>query len=255
MAESQEISFPVIHTLDIMMEKNVTQEILHKKKQANLLYSRLLNFVRMGNVEAIQTVFSSPDYTEMTAAIIGDDIDFARTVVQFLSPQIARAAIEGGVSELDSAAVYLGYLESINTAASTQELLEIHRSMLADYAGRVAFASIDIPLSPLARRCYSYIHDHVHDRITTRDIAAALHVSRSYLSHVYKSETGTTISESIYHEKVATAKILMRHTMLNIAEIAYQLAFSSQSRFTEVFHKVEGVTPGKYRDSIEKAQT
>lgn len=231
--------------------------MLQAKKKANLLYSRLLDYVRSGNAAAISAALAAPDFPGMWLLIVGHDLDFARTVLQFMSPQIARAAIEGGMGELDAAAVYLEYVELAKQAASSEELLALNLKMMIDYAERVAVLRTEAGepsspllsplLSPLTTQCRAYISEHVYDPLTTRDVAAALHVSRSHLSHIFKTDTGKTVGQYIRGEKATTAKMLLRHSTLGLAEIAQQLGFSSQSRFTEVFRLAVGVTPRQYR--------
>ena len=232
---------------------NVSPEVFQAKMKANLIYSKLLDFVRNGNTYAIRLMFESKEYSGLTRLILGDDLDYARTVMQFLAPQITRAAIDGGMGELDAAAIYLNYMGLAKEAASSDELQTLSRNILIDYAEQVSALHLEEQFSPFTTQCLNYINEHVYDLLTARDIAAALHVSRSYLSHVYKIDTGKTIGERIRAEKITMARFLLLHTTLNLAEISEKLGFSSQSRFTEIFRKVVGVTPKKYR-GFEKKQ-
>jgi AraC-like DNA-binding protein len=233
---------------------SVEPEVLQTKKKANLLYSKLLDNVRSGNDTAICTALEAPDYFVMTRLIMGNDLGFARKVIQFIAPQIARAAIEGGMGELDAAAVYLDHMETAKKASSSRDLFTLNQKILIDYAKRVALLHDEEQFSPLTAQCRAYISKHVCDPLTVHNVASALHISRSYLSRVFKKDTGKTIGEHIREEKIATAKILLRHTTLNIADIAQKIGFSSQSRFTEIFRKVVGVTPRQYRGGSKKAQ-
>ena len=233
---------------------NVSPEILKAKMKANLLYSRLLDFVRGGNTTAIRIALDASDYPCMVGLIIGNDLDFARTVMQFLTPQIARAAIEGGMAEMDAAAVYLDYMKLVNGADSSEELMSLNRRMIIDYSERVAVLHFGEHFTPITAKCLEYISEHVCDPLTARHIAVALHVSRSYLSHVYKMDTGRTIGERIRAEKITMAKILLRHTTLNLAEISQEIGFSSQSHFTEMFRKMVGVTPKNYCNCLKSTK-
>jgi AraC-like DNA-binding protein len=229
-------------------------DVLQTKNKANMLYTRLLEFVRCGDTAAIEGSLASPGYAGLTGLMLGSDFDFAMTVMQFLSPQIARAAIDGGMGELAAADIYLEYMQSAKTATTGVELLALHQKMLVDFAGRVETLKAKEPLSPLIAQCNAYIAQHVNESLTASEVARALHVSRGYLAHCYKKETGTTVKSRILEEKLAIARILLGHSELGIAELSAQLGFSSQSRFTDLFKKSNGTTPLKYRKTKAKAQ-
>jgi hypothetical protein len=94
-------------------------DIIQAKSKANMLYARLLEFVRHGDTIAIKTSLSSSDYPGLTGLMLRGDPDFAMTVMQFLSPQIVRAAIDGGMGELAAADTYLEYMQCAKTAKTS----------------------------------------------------------------------------------------------------------------------------------------
>ena len=73
-------------------------------------------------------------------------------------------------------------------------------------------------------------------------------MSASYLSRLFKKETGLSVSSYIRQQKIEMAKNLLRFSDSSMIEIANQLAFSSQSHFIQQFREVTGITPKKYRD-------
>ena len=83
----------------------------------------------------------------------------------------------------------------------------------------------------------AYIRDHVYEKLTVNHIAQELHFSRSYLCHIYKLETGQTLSDRIRHEKISEAKFLLQYSSFSLTDIAHKLGFCSQSHFTYVFRK------------------
>jgi YesN/AraC family two-component response regulator len=222
-------------------------DVAYAKKKGNALLSYLLDCVRRGNYSGIEAALSDPAYLCLTQVIICNDFSYAHTVFQFLSPQIVRASVEGGMSEMAAAGTYLNYIKKAHQARSVRTLWELHKGMLLEYAKNVAKVQEDYHFSPLVRQCRSYIREHLHQPLFVYDIAEALHVSRSYLSRVYKRETGETISRFIRHEKVSEAKILLRHTSFSVADIGQQLGYCSQSHFTDVFRKETGMTPNRFR--------
>ncbi len=92
------------------------------------------------------------------------------------------------------------------------------------------------------------IYSHIKDRITIEDLADEFGVSASYLSRLFKKETGVSVSEYIREQKIAIAKNLLRFSDYSMIEIANRLSFSSQSHFIQQFREAVGITPKKYRD-------
>ena len=62
-----------------------------------------------------------------------------------------------------------------------------------------------------------------------------------------KEVSGRTASDHIAEMVLQEAKILLNHTDLSAAEIAYRLRFSEPSSFNRFFRKGSGHTPLEYR--------
>lgn len=79
------------------------------------------------------------------------------------------------------------------------------------------------------------------------DFAERLAVHINYLNRVIKKNTGKTTSEHIFERISSEAKILLRHTDLNISQISYALGFEDLAHFNRFFKKQIGVSPSLYR--------
>ena len=78
-------------------------------------------------------------------------------------------------------------------------------------------------------------------------MAQALGYTRAYLCARFRQEAGLSLSQYIQQEKTAEAKRLLQFTDQTLGQIAAMLAYSSQSHFQAVFHRVAGETPLAYR--------
>ena len=97
--------------------------------------------------------------------------------------------------------------------------------------------------------CVDYIYSHLHYRITINELAEHLNLSVSYLSKLFKKEMGINVSEYINELKVEQAKNMLQYSDLKIIDISNYLSFSSQSHFIQVFQKITGYTPHKFRQN------
>jgi len=77
--------------------------------------------------------------------------------------------------------------------------------------------------------------------------ADRLSIHVNYLNRAIKKTTGRTTTDLIFDRLVAEAKVLLRHTNWNIAEISYVLGFEDQAQFNNFFKKQTGMSPSGFR--------
>lgn len=79
-------------------------------------------------------------------------------------------------------------------------------------------------------------------------IAEHLNVTPQYVSSFFKKYSGQNITDYITRQRIDKAKRLLEETHLANAQIAEMVGYTSTVVFIRSFKKLEGVTPGKYRD-------
>lgn len=79
-------------------------------------------------------------------------------------------------------------------------------------------------------------------------ISAAIGLSNSYISRVFKQKYGIGITKYINRVRVEKAKELIAMGNMNIKSIAISVGFSSDISFIRVFKKHEQTTPGRYKN-------
>ena len=92
-----------------------------------------------------------------------------------------------------------------------------------------------------------YIRKHFQEDISRDDVAAAVYVTSSYLSRIFRTETGMKITDYLTRCRIEEAKKLLSTTDHSVSDIAVESGFESFSYFSTVFKKVVGVTPVQYR--------
>ncbi|OMD70154.1 hypothetical protein BSK48_16130 [Paenibacillus odorifer] len=233
------------------MEKlnEITDAYALRKGNDSLSY--LLSCIRKGNSSQIETELNDPEYLQFTEMIFRHEYSFAYMIIQFLWPQIVRAAVEGGMPEMAASGLYRSYIDKARRSKSVRVLLEMHKQIFLEYSYKVAQSAVDSYYSPLVRKCRSFVRGNLYGRLSIGEIARELHCSRSHLAHVYKSETGETLTARIRLEKIFEAKLLLEHSSFPLSNIAQKLGYSSQSHLADTFRKVTGMTPGQFRNQAE----
>lgn len=146
------------------------------------------------------------------------------------------------------------YIQKLDNVHDIQGVQKLHDQMVMDYAEKMRRYLRKDTKSKHINDCKEYIYSHIKERITIENLAEEFGVSASYLSRLFKKETGVSVSEYIREQKIAIAKNLLRFSDYSMIEIANRLAFSSQSHFIQQFRESVGMTPKKYRDEHYMAQ-
>lgn len=99
-----------------------------------------------------------------------------------------------------------------------------------------------------------YIHEHLTGRIVVDDLCRKAYLSRNIFFKWFKEQFGTTPVNYVNAERIKLAKQLLADRRYNIAEVSYTCGFSDLNYFVRLFKKLEGVTPGMYRASMNARQ-
>lgn len=109
-------------------------------------------------------------------------------------------------------------------------------------------------------QCIAFIKENYADNnLSISFIATELGLNTSYLSRFFKQQTGIGLLEYLHHYRFSVAKeLLEKQPDLVLKDIARQTGFYNVAALIRVFKKIEGQTPGQYREdylrqSIEKS--
>ncbi|WP_336758999.1 response regulator [Paenibacillus sp. USHLN196] len=101
-------------------------------------------------------------------------------------------------------------------------------------------------------RVMQYIEMNYSSTCTLQAVAAHVHVTPNYLSHLFKKETGQGFSQYVSKRRIDKAKLLLHSTRQSMADIAELTGFDNSSYFTTVFKQMTGVSPREYRKQVAK---
>src|SRR5690606_30040058 len=101
--------------------------------------------------------------------------------------------------------------------------------------------------SGIIQKVQDYAAQHLAGA-SLQSIADHVYLNASYLSKVYKLETGEGISEYLSRLRMEAAAHMLRNTSEKIYEISTRVGYNKTSYFIKVFKERYGVTPQEYRD-------
>ena len=105
----------------------------------------------------------------------------------------------------------------------------------------------------LANQVKDYLNKNYADSsLSLSGVARIFYVNSSYLSRIFKNETGSTFVEYLTGIRIQMAMELMYHTDKRFYEIGMQVGISDPKYFGICFKKYAGITANEYRKKLEQ---
>lgn len=101
--------------------------------------------------------------------------------------------------------------------------------------------------SPLVRKVILAIDSDLTADLSLSAHAEALGVNASYLSALFRRETGQTLSDYVARARMEQAVFLLNTTRMQVQTIAQHCGIQDVNYFTRLFRRVMGKTPTEYR--------
>lgn len=221
---------------------------------AHPTYDSELDFYQLvssGDVKTLSGMLLTGEEDEAVLAARGilseDRVRNRRYHEIVLVAMISRFCIEEGMEEMESYNLSDLYINKLDRAQTTQQIIELHNQLVMDYAKRMRRVKKKTVISPHCVKAMDYVYDHLHERIEVGDMAEFVGVERSYLSKLFHKEVGQTVSDYIMEKKLQTARNMLLYSDFSCTEISQYLAFASNSYFTKCFRERFGSIPSLYR--------
>ncbi len=228
-----------------LIQREVT--IAHRPPEDELLF---YNAVKNGDIDfvtnnCLRHVFINP---EGMGRLSENPLQNLKYHFVITAAMITRTCIDGGMEAEKAYGLSDFYIQKADKCQSKEEISDIHQIMCSDFTRKMQQLRKNKVHSKHIVLCIDYIYNHIHSRVTLKELAEQLDLSESYLSKLFVSEVGITISDYIRKKKIERAENMLKFSDYDIADIANYFSFSSQSHFTQAFEKQVGLSPKKYRD-------
>lgn len=92
-----------------------------------------------------------------------------------------------------------------------------------------------------------YVEEHFGEPLTLEEVSQIADLSPTYLSTLFKKDTGITFLEYLSKVRMDMAKKLLKETNDTVADICGKVGYSDVRYFTKSFTKYAGLKPKEYR--------
>ncbi|MEL7564600.1 MAG: PocR ligand-binding domain-containing protein [Dehalobacterium sp.] len=171
--------------------------------------------------------------------------------IEFIS-FLVRLSTEKGVNFAESYKFSMLKFDELNESDTVEKvilwLLTVGRYYLDLLCRRDQKDSVVI-----INKTITYIqNNYPNESLTVKEIANAVFVTPSYLSHLFKKDKGVSLSEYINKIRIDKAMLLLRQTEMDNGEIASRIGYVGRSYFCKMFKKFVGVSPQDYRKNVQR---
>jgi len=147
------------------------------------------------------------------------------------------------VKRLDAPKVMLqtkGVLSDLESVAEIQRVL-------------AASGSLPQPTSMLVKQASAFIQQNYTRSFSLEELSKEIGVSKSYLSRIFKSDTGISLWDFLNRYRIQKAKELLLLTGDSITAIAADVGYEDVGYFGRVFHEIAGCSPRAFRQQASNS--
>ncbi len=159
-----------------------------------------------------------------------------------------RKSVErGGVHPIHIDSVSGEFAKKIELRSSLDDIYKLLLEMVKVYCQLVNKYSVR-DYSPTVQKVVVMIESNLSSDLTLSELASTLNINASYLSTVFKKETGKTITAYVNEKRIELAQELLKTTNLQIQTIAQYCGIIDVHYFTRLFKKISGLSPKQFRE-------
>lgn len=209
----------------------------------------MMDAVRTGNLKKVDTHVG-----RITAAVFDKRLpDHLRTLKNYCiitNTLLRKAAEQGGVHPVYLDSVSSDFAAKIEQLSSPAACPAMIGSMARSYCRLVKNHSAK-SYSPSVQKAMICVDTDLTAPLSLRYLADELNINSSYLSSLFKKETGLTVTAYIIRQRINYAKHLLENTRLQIQTVAQHCGLGDVHYFSKLFKKETGLTPREFRQSVQ----
>jgi len=243
---------------------------LRRQREAQQLQSYLHTYISDAKEDAAKRVYPIRKEEELLSAISRGDVFSARALLNellghilFQSGQdfeiirsriielivlLSRAAVKGGADAETIFAMnyeFFQEIEGIHTVDTLTQWLSLVMNRFTD----TVFSFADAKHVDVLYRAILFMKANHMQKLTLESVAGHVYLSPTYLSRIFKEETGYNFNTYLNMIRIEESKHLLMDNGIELVQISGMVGYEDQSYFSKVFKKLVGISPGKFRQA------
>ncbi len=212
--------------------------------------NQLLQAISQGlshKVEVIMTNMTSSNFEKRTA----DPIRNMQNYCIIMNTLLRKAVENGSVHPFYIDKLSSDFARKIEQVTTMESARKLQKDMIHKYCLLVKNHSMK-GYSLLVQKVVTAIDSDLTADLSLNTLASKMNVNASYLSTLFKRETGSTLTDYVNEKRIQHGILLLHSTGLQIQTIASYCGIPDVNYFTKLFKKKVGKTPKEYREIFLK---
>lgn len=213
--------------------------------------NELIEAVSKGLTHKAEMFFSNIKPETVLESRLTDSLRNAKNYMIILNTLLRKAAEQGKVHPYHIDVVSSDFALRIEAMQNVSECEELLKYMVKKYC-RLVNKHSQRNYSLLIQKVITQIETDISSDLSLNNLSKIFDVNSSYLSTLFKKETGSTLTEYVNKMRIERAKELLVSTNVQIQNIAQRCGMLDVNYFTKTFKKYTDLTPKKYREKYAK---
>ncbi|TCO77411.1 response regulator [Marinisporobacter balticus] len=216
-----------------------------KETPINKYIHQIMHFVKLGKTnESMDTLHQLLEELQLSK----QSIDHIKTTSIRISSLCSTLLDTYNITFSDVLQNSDNLYQQILQCESISKLSSILETVIQSTAS--SLNTIDVYDHYLIKKAIDYIKKNYHHPIKLKVLAKHLHINGSYLSRLFKQETGETLTQMITKMRIKKAQDLLSSNDLKTYEVAIMVGIEDPAYFSQIFKKHTGVCPSEYKNNM-----
>ena len=210
--------------------------------------NRMIHAISQGKSHLVEQIFSNASDLVFEKRT-DDPLRNLKNYLIISNTLMRKAAESGGVHPIYIDSISSEFAKKIEFADTIANAGELMNEMIKTYCSLVKTHSTK-NYSPFVQKIVTLIDSDLTADLSLKRFAGIMNVNSSYLSALFKKETGKTLTEYVSKKRIEHAAYLLRTTNLQIQTVAQHSGIYDVNYFAKMFKKIMGKTPKEYRNEF-----
>ena len=208
--------------------------------------AKLMDAVSKGLTHKVEMLFSGFSSTAFERRL-SDPLRNLKNYAIIMNTLLRKAVQDGGVHPIYIDSLSSDFARRIEQVPEPKAMQAFMLEMFRSYCRLVRKHSMQGYSQPIQKTIIRIDSDLTAD-LSLSALAEAQGINASYLSALFRRETGETVTDYVNRKRVELAVHLLSTTGLQVQTIAQHCGFADVHYFTKVFKKLTGETPRRFRE-------
>ncbi|MGL4665604.1 MAG: helix-turn-helix transcriptional regulator, partial [Clostridium butyricum] len=225
----------------IFIDDEFNEKVISSKNDTDIILKKIKQDMSIKDTESLKENFKK------LCDLYENDNDISNMYVKFIFSNVLKDLYEN-LNEVSEK----GFKEDINKIYKSSDFASVVR-IINEYIVRFEESISDNPLlvHKEIETIKKYIYENYDKDIGVEVLAAQVCFAPSYLSYIFKKETGQNLSKFIKSYRMIKAKEMLETTYEKIVNVSYAVGYRNVSYFCQSFREYFGVSPQKFRNEGE----